>query len=68
MKKSRGSAAIGPKRDVRVRDLADFHLRWREFRPEMTALTETGRLNARRREILRWLVLLADRVGTGDVR
>jgi hypothetical protein len=52
---------------IPVRDVADFHLRWREFRPEMTALAETRKLTARQREILNWLILLTDRIGPGDV-
>jgi hypothetical protein len=52
---------------IAVRDLAQFHLRWPEFRGEMEAMVADGRITARRREIVKWLVRLADRVGGRDL-
>jgi hypothetical protein len=68
MKTNRGAAAINSMRGISVRDVADFHLHWREFRPDMCALAEGRKLNARQREIMSWLIRLADRIGTGDIR
>jgi hypothetical protein len=51
-----------------VRDLADFHLRWREFRPEMIDLARSQDLTPVQRETLTWLVQLADRVGGRDLQ
>jgi hypothetical protein len=50
-----------------VRDVADFHLRWQEFRPTVLSLAEKHDLTAEQRDILRWLIKLADRVGSRDV-
>ena len=50
-----------------VRDLADFHLRWREFRPGMIDLARSRDLTPVQRETLGWLVQLADRVGGRDL-
>ena len=49
------------------RDLIDFHLRWREFRPATERLLKLEGLDPRDREILRWLIALADRVNSDDV-
>jgi hypothetical protein len=62
MRTGKETASIKP-----IRDVADFHLRWREFRPDVEAIAGNRRLNARQREILKWLILLADRVGPGDL-
>jgi hypothetical protein len=50
-----------------VRDVADFHLRWREFRGEMVGLADNARLTPAQRETLLWLIRLADRVGARDL-
>lgn len=50
-----------------VRDVADFHLRWQEFRPTALALTEKYNLIGEERDILHWLVQLVDRVGSRDL-
>lgn len=49
------------------RDLIDFHLRWHEFRPATERLMKLEGLDPRDREILRWLIALADRVNSDDV-
>jgi hypothetical protein len=51
-----------------VRDLAEFHIRWSEFRPLAEALLSPGRLTRDESEVLRWLILLADRIGERDLR
>jgi hypothetical protein len=50
-----------------VRDVADFHLRWAEFRPAAEAAAQSSALPADQREIVSWLIRLADRVGESDV-
>lgn len=50
-----------------VRDVADFHLRWPEFRPTVLGLAADGQLTPEEREALIWLVRLADRVGGHDL-
>jgi hypothetical protein len=49
------------------RDLADFHLRWPEFRPLAAATVERSELSRCEREVVRWLIRLADRVGHQDL-
>ena len=48
------------------RDLADFHLRWSEFRPRMLALQSLSGLTPQQTETLGWLIILSDRVGDED--
>jgi hypothetical protein len=48
-----------------IRDVIDFHLRWPEFRNE--ALDAAKVLSDPKREIISWLIALADRVGEADV-
>ncbi|MGL4438431.1 MAG: hypothetical protein ACRCUE_04105 [Bosea sp. (in: a-proteobacteria)] len=50
-----------------VRDVADFHLRWPEFRTDILALVAKGELTPAQRETLRWLVQMADRIGERDL-
>ncbi|MGL4237809.1 hypothetical protein, partial [Tabrizicola sp.] len=50
-----------------VRDVADFHLRWPEFRATALEIADLDTLSAAQKETLRWLVRLADRVGAGDL-
>jgi hypothetical protein len=50
-----------------IRDLADFHLRWHEFRPSAVLAAGHPDLSAEQHTILSWLVLLADRIGPGDL-
>jgi hypothetical protein len=50
------------------RDIADFHLRWREFRPHAVAAQANSSLSAIERETLHWLIALSDRVGSIDLK
>lgn len=49
------------------RDLADFHLRWPEFRPLVVAIAERQDLSGPEREVVRWLLRLGDKVGPQDL-
>lgn len=48
------------------RDLADFYLRWPEFRIVAAELSKCDLLNETEKDVLEWLVRLADRVGPRD--
>ncbi len=50
-----------------VRDLADFHLRWRSFRTRALSARDNKALSAEERETLDWLIRMADRIGRGDL-
>jgi hypothetical protein len=50
-----------------IRDLADFHLRWQEFRKTALALKDGATLNEAEREILYWLICMADKIGSRDI-
>lgn len=60
--------ARAPTRTVDVRDVADFHLRWQEFRAIATRAAGKAVLTPDERWVIGWLVALADRVGESDVR
>jgi hypothetical protein len=49
------------------RDLIDFHLRWPEFRTVAERVTERGCMSHPEREVIAWLLQLADRVGPRDL-
>lgn len=51
-----------------VRDVVDFHLRWREFRSIAIAAAGNTALKPDERGVIEWLVALADRVGERDVQ
>lgn len=57
-----------PRNPTAPKDLADFHLRWPEFRPFALELLSSTNLTAQQTETLKWLVALSDRIGAGDVR
>ena len=59
--KHRNAAELGPQ------DLVEFHLRWREFRPLAVGICKRNELSEDERETVRWLVLMADRIGRKDV-
>ncbi len=48
-------------------DVADFHLRWTEFRPHAVAALSQPDLTAVQRETLNWLIALSDRVSSRDL-
>ncbi|MBI1170180.1 hypothetical protein GC209_02170 [bacterium] len=57
-----------PKNPARnVRDVADFHLRWPEFRPIAKALGRNPALSEAEADTLAWMVELLDRIGPRDV-
>lgn len=50
-----------------IRDLADFCLRWGEFRPAIARIGDHCQLDRNEREALSWLIHMADRVGPRDL-
>ena len=48
-------------------DLIDFHLRWPQFRHIAADLAAREDLPESQRKIVRWLILLANRVGQKDM-
>lgn len=56
---------IGPEP---ISDLLDFYDRWPSRRASMESLSEAPGLTAEEQETLRWLIMLADRVGPADLR
>lgn len=61
----KGSAMIIP---VPPRDLADFHLRWSDFRPAMIDLRLCPVLTPEQAETLGWLIALSDRISDADIQ
>lgn len=59
--------AIGQKPLNPPRDLADFHLRWADFRPAMLALQTSTSLLPEQADTLGWLIALSDRVSAEDI-
>jgi hypothetical protein len=49
------------------RDLVDFYLRWPEFRAIAAHVAKRRCMSHAEREVLTWLVQLADRVGPRDL-
>lgn len=58
--------AAAPAR-AKVRDVADFHLRWREFRPIARDLCHNPALTEEESDTLAWMIELMDRIGPQDV-
>ncbi|MDZ4366413.1 MAG: hypothetical protein U0987_05205 [Afipia sp.] len=50
-----------------IRDLADFHLRWPEFREKAVKVSQSAMLKPPERETIMWLIRLADRIGSRDL-
>ena len=50
------------------RDLIDFYQRWADFRPTIDALANHSGLSVSERQIVHWLMQLADRVSEHDVQ
>jgi hypothetical protein len=66
----RAETQIRPRADLRdrpFRDLADFHLRWPDYKQAAIDAASTPGMPADQREVLEWLVRLADRVGKKDI-
>lgn len=63
----RSEACSGPRDPANPRDMIEFHLRWPEFRHLAISLENRPDLPENEREILRWLVALADRIGPKDL-
>lgn len=59
--------ARAPTRAADVRDVADFHLRWQEFRATAARVAGRAVLTPDERWVIGWLIALADRVGESDV-
>ena len=51
-----------------ISDLIDFYNRWPSLRPAMTSLSTAPGLSDEEQETLRWLIMLADRVGPADLQ
>lgn len=51
----------------KVRDVADFHLRWHEFRPIALRLGRTPGLSEAETDTLGWMIELLDRIGPNDL-
>lgn len=60
--------AKAPTEVADVRDVADFHLRWPQFRPIASRAAGRAVLMPDERRVIGWLIALADRVGESDVR
>jgi hypothetical protein len=61
---------IRPRADLRdrpFRDLADFHLRWPDYKQVAIDAAHAPGMPSDQREVLEWLVRLADRVGQKDI-
>ncbi|WP_156640259.1 hypothetical protein [Bosea sp. PAMC 26642] len=50
-----------------IRDLADFHLRWSEFREAALKASNSSALATQERETILWLIRMADRIGRRDL-
>jgi hypothetical protein len=50
-----------------VRDVADFHLRWPEFRPIAKSLSCNPNLTATESDTLVWMIELLNRIGPQDL-
>ena len=52
----------------KVRDVADFHLHWPEFRPIADRLAHSRGLSAAEADTLAWMIELLDRIGPQDLK
>ena len=51
-----------------IRDLPDFVLRWQEFRPHAIRLLHIKTLGVEEKNVVSWLVQMADRISARDVQ
>lgn len=61
------SQGMGMTMVIPPRDLADFHLRWVEFRPAIVVLLDCPDLTADQISTLGWLIALSDRISADDI-
>ncbi len=52
---------------TKVRDVADFHSRWPEFRPLALGLGQSARLTRAEADTLSWMIAVLDRIGPKDL-
>lgn len=52
---------------TKVRDVADFHSRWHEFRPVALGLGQSTRLTQAQADTLGWMIAVLDRIGPKDL-
>ena len=64
----RSDAKTGAEAPREPSDVMDFFLRWREFRDVATTLQGKRGLNAKEREVARWLVAVMDRISARDMQ
>lgn len=50
-----------------AKDLIDFFNRWQEFRGDAVVLMTNNTLNNNEKNIIHWLISLADRVSDDDI-
>ena len=50
-----------------IRDVADFHMHWSEFRPMAQSLCADRALSATQQDLLVWMIALLDRIGPQDI-
>ncbi len=50
-----------------IRDLPDFHLRWQEFRDTAVKASSSEALSEQQRDVIKWLILMADKIGPRDL-
>ncbi len=50
-----------------IRDVADFHVRWAEFRPQAQSLCANRALPPADQDLLVWMIALLDRIGPQDI-
>jgi len=48
-------------------DLIDFHLRWTDFRNDALRVQDSKNLNIEEKEVIMWLISLADRISESDL-
>lgn len=51
----------------KIRDVADFHLHWPQFRPLALQLARKPDLSAPEADTLGWMIELMDRIGPKDL-